>query len=108
MSRLPALTVACGLLLAAAPAAAYDAAEARALAERKACFGCHEIDKTAAAPSFKSIAARYQGVPDAVNKVAATLKTGGKSHFGDKGAMPAQVRLTAQEAQTLAEWALSQ
>lgn len=108
MSRLLASATACTFALAAAPAAAYDAAEARALAERKACFGCHEIDRTAAAPGFKAIAAGYQSVPDAVNKVAATLKTGGKSHFGDRGSMPAQVRLTAQEAQTLAEWALSQ
>jgi cytochrome c len=56
--------VACGVLLAGAAQANADLAQAN-------CGKCHEMDKKKKGPSWKTMAAKYKGKPDAE---AAALK----------------------------------
>ncbi len=50
--------VACSLLLAGAAQASADLANAN-------CGKCHEMDKKKKGPSWKTMAAKYKGKPDA-------------------------------------------
>lgn len=60
-------------VLLAAGARAQDAGQ---LAQGKGCMGCHAVDQKKVGPSFKDIAAKYKGQPDAAAKLAAELKNG--------------------------------
>lgn len=57
------------LLLAAGAALAgespVDAAGAEALAKKSGCLKCHSIAQKKDAPSYKSVAEKYKGKPDA-------------------------------------------
>ena len=46
-----------------------DEGAARALAKKSGCLKCHAIDKKKDAPSYKEIAAKYKGKPDAEDKL---------------------------------------
>lgn len=54
---------------AAGPTAAMDAAAAESLARKSGCLKCHGIDKKKDGPSYKSVAEKYKGKPDAVQKI---------------------------------------
>ena len=60
---LPALVLAAGTAMAAD--APVDAAAAEALAKKSGCLKCHSIAQKKEAPSYKSIAEKYKGKPDA-------------------------------------------
>ena len=47
----------------------FDESAARALAKKSGCLKCHAIDKKKDAPSYKEIAAKYKGKPDAEDKL---------------------------------------
>ncbi len=90
-------------LLLQAPSPALASAE---LARSKICLGCHAIDKQQIGPSFKAVAQRYAGQPDAAAKLAQKIMNGGKGVWGAVP-MPANPKLTADEARRLAEWVLT-
>jgi cytochrome c len=56
-------------LIVAAPAHAVDDAGAQALLKDSKCLKCHSVDKKKDGPSYKEIAAKYKGKPDAVAKL---------------------------------------
>lgn len=93
-------------LAAAVPAAAADAAAAKALASKNACLACHAVDKKLVGPSYKDVAARHQGQADALEKVAARIKSGGAGQYGPVP-MPAQAQLKDDELRLLAGWILA-
>ncbi len=101
MSRLALILTALSLPLAPVPASA-----SLELARSKICLGCHAIDKSQIGPSFKAVAQRYAGQPDAVVKLAGKIQNGGKGVWGAVP-MPANPKLTADEARRLAEWVLT-
>lgn len=53
--------------------AAVDADAAQALAKKNDCMKCHAIDKDKKASSYKSIAAKWKGKPDAEAKLVDAL-----------------------------------
>lgn len=55
--------------IGAAPAANVDEDAAQSLAKKSGCLKCHAIDKKKDAPSYKSIAEKYKGKPDAEDKL---------------------------------------
>lgn len=59
--------------LSATSYAAVDAAAAQTLAKKSGCLKCHAIDKDKMATSFKGIAAKWKGKPDAEEKLINTL-----------------------------------
>jgi cytochrome c len=45
-------------------------------------MACHAKDKKVVGPSFKDIAAKYKGQPDAVAKLMDKVRKGGAGSFG--------------------------
>lgn len=46
------------------------------------CLACHAKDKKVVGPSFKDIAAKYKGQPDAAAKLMEKVRKGGSGVFG--------------------------
>ena len=63
---------------AALIADAADDAAAEALMKKSGCFKCHSVDKKKDAPSYKEIAAKNKGKPDAEQKLFTHLTTNPK------------------------------
>jgi cytochrome c len=99
------------LLLAAQSVAAQAVNEGAAedLAKAGKCFRCHSVDKAKKAPSYKRIAQKYKGKPDAE---AALLKhlSGTQSvkveDGGDEQHEPPPAR-DAADLKNLVQWILS-
>ncbi len=82
------------------------AADPAALAQQKACMGCHAVDKKLVGPAYKEVAAKYKGQKDAVAALSAKVIKGGSGVWGQVP-MPAN-NVTPDEAKTLVTWVLSQ
>jgi sulfite dehydrogenase len=86
--------------------AAGDGDPVRGLLTAGACLGCHQPDQPAVGPSFRDVAARYAGKPDAVAAVAERIRNGGSGRWGEVP-MPANATLGDDDVRTLAEWVLA-
>lgn len=75
------------------------------LASKKNCLACHAMDKKLVGPSYKDVAAKYAGQPDAVAKLAEKIQKGGVGAWGQVP-MPAN-QVSADEAKQLATWVLT-
>jgi len=84
------------------PAAFAD----QALAEKKNCLACHQVDKKLVGPAYKEVAAKYAGQKDAAAKLAEKIQKGGTGVWGQIP-MPANPQVNAEEAKALATWVLS-
>ena len=100
------IALAVSALLMSAGAQAMDAAAAKALASKSACLACHAVDKKLVGPSYKDVAAKHKGQADALEKVAARIKSGGSGIYGPVP-MPAQPNLKDDELKLLAAWVLA-
>ena len=76
------------------------------LAQKNACTACHAVDKKLVGPAFQEVAKKYQGQPDAVDKLVASIRQGGSGKWGAVP-MPAQPALSEADAKTLAQWVLN-
>ncbi|GAB3395479.1 c-type cytochrome [Azotobacter armeniacus] len=103
MKKILILLLALGGALALQPALAEGDGE---LYKTKGCTVCHSIDSKLVGPAFKEVAAKYAGQADATSMLAAKIKNGGSGNWGQIPMPPNAV--TEAEAQTLAEWVLSQ
>ena len=77
------------------------------LATAKNCMACHAVDKKLVGPSYKDVAAKYDGQKDAVEKLAVKVMKGGSGVWGPVP-MPANAQVNADEAKKLVAWILSQ
>ncbi len=96
-----AVTICCAAMLL--PVAALASPD---LARQKLCMGCHALDKKQVGPSFKDIATRYAGQKDAPARMADKIVRGGSGAWGPVP-MPANPKVTPDEAKRLADWILS-
>jgi cytochrome c len=96
-----------GLVLAT-DAAALDAAAAEALAKKSGCLKCHSVTQKKDAPSYKEIAAKYKGKPDAEKALFTHLTTNPKVKVDGKEELHDNLK-TKSEAETknVVEWILS-
>ena len=92
-------------LIAIGTAFAGQVAADEALAKAKNCLTCHAADKKIVGPSYKDVAAKYKGQGDAVAKLAAKIKSGGKGNWGEVPMPPNAV--SDDEAKKLAAWVLA-
>ncbi|MFO1272127.1 MAG: c-type cytochrome [Rubrivivax sp.] len=76
------------------------------LARQKICTGCHAVDRKLVGPAFKDVAARYAGQKDAAPKLAEKIVKGGGGAWGAVP-MPANPKVSAEEAKQLVTWILS-
>lgn len=92
--------------LAAATLISSPAFASAALAGQKNCAGCHSAENKMMGPSYKDIAAKYAGQKDAEAKLAEKIVKGGSGVWGG-APMPPNPGVSADDAKTLAKWALS-
>ncbi|MVW73612.1 c-type cytochrome [Bordetella sp. 02P26C-1] len=88
---------------------ADQTAAGMALAQRKACMGCHQVDVKRVGPPLRSIGERYAAGDDkdaAVQYLAGKIRSGGQRVWGAVP-MPAQGQVSEQEARELAQWILT-
>jgi cytochrome c len=78
----------------------------QALATAKNCMACHAVDKKLVGPSYKDVAAKYNGQKDAVDKLAVKIIKGGSGVWGPVP-MPANAQVNEGEAKTLATWIMN-
>jgi len=98
------MTSACLLLWAIGSASTVWASEE--LARQRQCLGCHAVERKLVGPALRDVAARYKGQPEAVARLSAKIQAGGAGSWGVVP-MPANHKLTPQEAQRLAAWVLT-
>ena len=95
----------CALPLLAALVATQSWASPE-LAQQKTCIACHAADRKLVGPSYKDIAAKYAGQPQAAALLAEKIVRGGVGVWGAVP-MPANPKVSAAEAKQLAVWILS-
>lgn len=96
------------LLSAAAPAGAADDAAAETLLKDSKCLKCHSVDKKKDGPSYKEVAAKHKGKPDAVAKLTKHVTEPSKVEIDgvkeDHGAVKTR---DPAKVSNLVEWILS-
>jgi S-disulfanyl-L-cysteine oxidoreductase SoxD len=70
------------------------------------CTACHSVDQKIVGPSFKEVAAKYQGKADAVAYLAGKIRTGGSGVWGQIP-MPPHT-LSDADVSAIARWVLTQ
>lgn len=91
---------------AVSDAPVLSAAEGQALAAKNQCLGCHQVDTRRVGPPFRAVAKRFGGQPQAAQYLAQVMRKGSSGQWGAIP-MPAQTRLSPQDALSLAQWILS-
>lgn len=88
--------------------AEIDADAAESLARKNKCFTCHAVDKKKDAPSYKDIATKYKGKPDAEQKLYTHLTTNPKVKVdGKEEEHPTPKTKNETDIRNLARWILS-
>lgn len=97
-------------LLFAADAAAVDADAALRLARQSNCLKCHAVDKAKEGPSYKDVAAKWRGKPEAHARLVQHITSGEKVKFPDGHEEDHAIVKTKDPAQidNLVDWILSQ
>jgi cytochrome c len=88
------------LLLASGSVAASEA-----LVKKNNCIGCHHMADKKVGPTWKAIAEKNKGTPDAEKALAEFTVKGGKDKYG-KVPMPPQPKSKADAAK-IAKWILT-
>jgi cytochrome c len=107
-------TLAAAALLVFAPAAqAVDADAAQSLARQNNCLKCHGIDKDKDGPSYKKVAEKYKGKPNAETRIVEHITTGEKAKFPDGHEEEHKVVKTSPpkdmaQIKNLVQWILAQ
>lgn len=99
MKRILAVAILCGLFSGSAMAQLE-------LAKQKNCLACHSVDKKVLGPSYKDVAAKYANDPSAEARLVKKVREGGTGVWG-KNVMPANPKVTEEEAKSLVKWILS-
>ncbi|WP_265594458.1 PQQ-dependent sugar dehydrogenase [Haloferula sp. BvORR071] len=66
----------------------------------KACFACHQIEKTSVGPAYLDVAMKYRSDSGALSRLQAKVKTGGAGVWGEIP-MPPQVAASDAEAEQI-------
>jgi cytochrome c len=88
---------------AAAPVAVNPNLE---LATKSGCMACHGVNNKIVGPGYSEVVTRYQGQPDAEDRLVAKVKAGGQGVWGAIP-MPPNGHLKDEDLKTLVKWILS-
>jgi cytochrome c len=92
--------IAAGVMVSAPAMANLD------LAKKSNCMSCHIVDKKLVGPSYQDVAKKYAGDKDAVKKLSAKVKAGGKDAWGPVP-MPPNAAVKDADIETLVKWILA-
>jgi cytochrome c len=85
-----------------------DASAAEALAKKSGCLKCHAVTAKRDGPSFRELAAKYKGKPDAEKVLATHLTTNPKIKVDGKEEMHDNLKTkNPAELQNVVRWILS-
>lgn len=82
------------------------AADGAALTKAANCMVCHAVDTKKIGPSFKDVAAKYQGQADAPAALVTKIQKGGSGSFG-KVPMPPNPKVDDATAKEMVTWILA-
>ncbi|HLP98367.1 MAG TPA: c-type cytochrome [Sideroxyarcus sp.] len=82
-------------------------AEGRKLAQQSNCFICHMIDKKLIGPSWKDIAAKYRGQPDAETRLIGKVAKGSSGVWGGSPMPPNAPRVNEVDIRALVRFILA-
>jgi cytochrome c len=85
--------------------AATPAIADQALAQKRNCLGCHNVDRKVIGPAYKDVAKKYAG-QDVVAKLTNKIIKGGAGNWGAIP-MPANPQVNQGDAEILVKWILS-
>lgn len=88
-------------VIAAAVTMSALAQDGEKLVKASDCSSCHAVDRDVVGPAYNSIAKRYAGQGDAVDKLAAKIREGGSG-------MTPHADLTEAQRKEMATWILAQ
>jgi cytochrome c len=94
----------CVVMSAFASTGAYAQAD---LAKAKNCMACHAVANKLVGPSYKDVAAKYEGQKGAEDKLVQKVLKGGAGAWGPVP-MPANPQVSEAEARSLVKWVLAQ
>jgi cytochrome c len=96
------------MLAPAVVLAQVDAAAAEALARKSGCLKCHSVTQKKDAPSYKDIAAKYKGKPDAEKNLLTFVTTSQKIKIEGKDEEHDVLKTKNEaEARNVVGWILS-
>ncbi|HEY1042298.1 MAG TPA: c-type cytochrome [Telluria sp.] len=96
------------MVLAAASVLVSGSALASAdIAKAKNCMACHAVQTKLVGPSFKDVAAKYNGQKGIEDKLVAKIIKGGSGSWGAIP-MPANPQVSDAEAKALVKWIMAQ
>jgi S-disulfanyl-L-cysteine oxidoreductase SoxD len=72
------------------------------LLQKNTCTACHAVATKVLGPSFKDVAKKYAGHPDAVSYLAGKIKSGGSGVWGSIPMPPSPI--TDSESAKIAQW----
>ena len=81
--------------------------DAQALLNNNACLGCHSVSQKIVGPAYRDVAAKYKTDPEAITKIAASIRQGGTGRWGAVP-MPAFPSLSEPELKALADFVMAQ
>lgn len=93
-----------GMFTLAAPSAFAN--DAKDLVKKNQCMSCHKEEGKLVGPAFKDVAAKYKGDADAVAKLTAKVRSGGKGVWGSIP-MPPNKAISDNDLKTVISWILS-
>lgn len=103
-------TLGAGAPLAPLSVAGADAAPAQSeglgRVQASDCLRCHGMDRHYVGPSFRQIAGRYSGQPEAADHLARKIREGSVGTWG-RVVMPRHPHITEPQALQMAQWLLS-
>jgi cytochrome c len=76
------------------------------LAKAKNCMACHAVANKLVGPSYKDVAAKYDGQKGAEDKLVQKVMKGGAGAWGPVP-MPANPQVSEAEARSLVKWVLA-
>lgn len=79
---------------------------AQTLMSKSDCNSCHMINTKVLGPAFTQIADKYKTDPDAVDKLARKIRSGGSGVWGE-GNMPAHPSISLNDAGTIVKYILA-
>lgn len=91
------------------PVLAVDEEAAKTVARQNGCFKCHAVDKKKDGPTYKEVAAKYRGKPEAEKRLITHITSGEKAKFPDGHEEEHKIIKTKdmEQIKNLVNWILS-
>ncbi len=85
--------------------------DARVIAAKSGCMGCHAVSNSVYGPAWKLVSKRYQGVPDAHAQLTATIRSGSAGRWdqitGGKRMPPQQGSINDEDLKIVVDYIIA-